>query len=100
MYLEATAFVFEIPFSHPKQPKQNGVHSKNISGKSIRQEHFQPLIEGESKIMADSLNYRAQVDSRRMERLRLLEKELPVVCTDYFRSIAQTTSTLTRLAND
>lgn len=48
--------------------------------------------------MNESMNYRAQIDEKRMNRLRLLEKELPVVCTDYFRSIAQTTSTLTRLA--
>lgn len=48
--------------------------------------------------MAESLSYRAQVDAKRMNRLRQLEKELPLVCTDFFRSIAQTTSTLTRLA--
>lgn len=48
--------------------------------------------------MAESLPYRAQVDAKRMNRLRQLEKELPLVCTDFFRSIAQTTSTLTRLA--
>lgn len=48
--------------------------------------------------MAESLPYRAQVDAKRMNRLRQLEKELPLVCTDFFRSIVQTTSTLTRLA--
>lgn len=48
--------------------------------------------------MPELSSYRAQVDAQRMERLRKFEKELPVVCTDYFRSIAQTTSTLTRLA--
>ena len=48
--------------------------------------------------MAETLDYHAQSDIKRMERLRNLEKELPVVCTDFFRSIAQTTSTLTRLA--
>lgn len=48
--------------------------------------------------MSESMDYRAQIDEKRMNRLRLLEKELPIVCTDYFRSIAQTTSTLTRLA--
>lgn len=48
--------------------------------------------------MADNMNYRAQIDARRMDKLREMEKELPVVCTDFFRSIAQTTSTLTRLS--
>ena len=48
--------------------------------------------------MAESLDYRAKTDAKRMERLRQLEKELPVLCTDFFRSISQTTSTLTRLA--
>ena len=48
--------------------------------------------------MADSLNYHAQSDIKRLERLRELQRQLPLVCTDFFRSIAQTTSTLTRLA--
>ena len=48
--------------------------------------------------MAEPLNYHAQADIKRMERLRELQKQLPLVCTDFFRSIAQTTSTLTRLA--
>lgn len=49
--------------------------------------------------MADNpLSYRTQTDIKRLDKLRQLEKELPIVCTDFFRSIAQTTSTLTRLA--
>ena len=48
--------------------------------------------------MAETTTYHAQADIRRLERLRILEKELPLVCTDFFRSISQTTSTLTRLA--
>ena len=44
------------------------------------------------------MNYHAQSDIRRLDRLHALEKELPLACTDYFRSVAQTTSTLTRLA--
>lgn len=48
--------------------------------------------------MPEPMSYHAQMDAKRMERLRLLQKELPAVCTDFFRSIAQTTSTLTRLA--
>ena len=48
--------------------------------------------------MAQSLSYRTQTDIKRLEKLRQMEKELPSVCTDFFRSIAQTTSTLTRLA--
>ena len=30
--------------------------------------------------------------------MHALEKELPLVCTDFFRSVSQTTSTLTRLS--
>lgn len=48
--------------------------------------------------MADVLNYHTQSDIKRLERLRELQKELPAVCTDFFRSISQTTSTLTRVA--
>ncbi len=48
--------------------------------------------------MAQPVSYRTQTDIKRLEKLRQLEKELPIVCTDFFRSIAQTTSTLTRLA--
>ncbi len=48
--------------------------------------------------MADSMNYHAQADIKRLERLHELQKQLPLVCTDFFRSISQTTSTLTRLA--
>ena len=48
--------------------------------------------------MADVINYHTQSDIKRLERLRELQKELPAVCTDFFRSISQTTSTLTRLA--
>ena len=43
-------------------------------------------------------DYKTQQDVRRNERLRQLERELPAVCTDFFRSIQHTTSTLTRLA--
>ena len=49
-------------------------------------------------MLADSINYHAQSDMKRMDRLHALEKELPLVCTDFFRSVSQTTSTLTRLA--
>ena len=48
--------------------------------------------------MADPMTYHAQADQKRLERLRELQKQLPLACTDFFRSIAQTTSTLTRLA--
>lgn len=43
-------------------------------------------------------NYQGTVNQKRLERLREIERELPIVCTDYFRSISNTTSTLTRLA--
>ena len=49
--------------------------------------------------MADNkTDYHTQSDIKRLERLRELQKDLPIACTDFFRSIAQTTSTLTRLA--
>ncbi|MBR6525537.1 MAG: tyrosine-type recombinase/integrase [Clostridia bacterium] len=43
-------------------------------------------------------DYKTISDIKRLDRLRELQKELPVVCTAFFRSISQTTSTLTRLA--
>ncbi len=43
-------------------------------------------------------NYHSQRDVNNTVRLRKLLKELPVVCSSFFHSIAQTTSTLTRLA--
>ena len=46
----------------------------------------------------ETLDYRTQADAQRMDRLRQLQRELPPLCTDFFRSIAFTTSTLTRLA--
>ena len=42
--------------------------------------------------------YRAEIDERRMERIRALLLELPRSCADFIRSIGTTTSTLTRLA--
>ena len=48
--------------------------------------------------MKDTLNYHDQASIKRLDRLRELEKELPMACTDYFRSVVQTTSPLTRLA--
>lgn len=48
--------------------------------------------------MPEVMDYHTQSDIKRLERLRGLQKELPAVCTDFFRSIAQTTSTLTRVA--
>ena len=48
--------------------------------------------------MAEPMNYHTQADMKRLDRLRALQKELPTACTDFFRSIAQTTSSLTRLA--
>lgn len=48
--------------------------------------------------MPENQDYRTQTDMQRMNRLRELQKELPPLCTDFFRSIAFTTSPLTRLA--
>ncbi len=47
--------------------------------------------------MNKSGDYQTQVAHERIERLRQLQKELPPVCSDFFRSISQTTSPLTRL---
>ena len=56
------------------------------------------VFDCEAIFLADVINYHTQSDIKRLERLRELQKELPAVCTDFFRSISQTTSTLTRLA--
>lgn len=48
--------------------------------------------------MAKRITYQTERSQRMNDRLRELQKELPVSCTDYFRSISQTTSPLTRLA--
>ena len=44
------------------------------------------------------IDYHEQVAIKRNTRIRELLRELPQDCSDYFRSIAQTTSALTRLA--
>lgn len=43
-------------------------------------------------------DYRNQVNIKRMQKLHEISRELPVYCTDFFRSVSQTTSSLTRLA--
>lgn len=48
--------------------------------------------------MAKRISYQTERSQRMNERLRELQRELPSSCTDYFRSISQTTSPLTRLA--
>ena len=48
--------------------------------------------------MATRVSYQTEHSHRTNDRLRDLQRELPVSCTDYFRSISQTTSPLTRLA--
>lgn len=48
--------------------------------------------------MSKPLSYHARESRRVNERLRELQRELPLLCTDYFRSISQTTSPRTRLA--
>ena len=44
------------------------------------------------------VSYHTQHSYQMNERLKELQRELPSLCTDYFRSISQTTSPLTRLA--
>ncbi len=51
----------------------------------------------EAIFLSDPVRFHTQADIQRLDRLKQLEKELPLVCTDFFRSITQTTSTLTRL---
>lgn len=48
--------------------------------------------------MAKRLSYHTQTSINTNERLKALQRELPMLCTDYFRAISQTTSALTRLA--
>ncbi len=48
--------------------------------------------------MARTTDYHVQVERKRLQRLRELMQELPASCGDFFLSIAQTTSSLTRLA--
>ena len=48
--------------------------------------------------MAKRISYQTQHSIRINDRLKDLQRQLPLSCTDYFRSISQTTSPLTRLA--
>lgn len=48
--------------------------------------------------MAKRISYQTEHSIHLNERLKQLQRELPITCTDYFRSISQTTSPLTRLA--
>ena len=48
--------------------------------------------------MAKRISYHTQTSFKTNERLKALQRELPVLCTDYFRAVSQTTSALTRLA--
>ena len=48
--------------------------------------------------MAKRISYQTERSQRINDRMKDLQRELPVSCTDYFRSISQTTSPLTRLA--
>ncbi len=48
--------------------------------------------------MAQPLTYHKMQSHKHNERIKTLLKKLPPVCSDYFRSISQTTSALTRLA--
>ena len=48
--------------------------------------------------MAKRISYLTEYSQRINDRLKDLQRELPTSCTDYFRSMSQTTSPLTRLA--
>ena len=49
--------------------------------------------------MAERVNrYREEIDAKRILQIRDITRELPQACSDYIRSIAISTSTLTRLA--
>ena len=44
------------------------------------------------------IDYHTQQSFKVNEKLRSIQRELPMLCTDFFRAISQTTSPLTRLA--
>lgn len=48
--------------------------------------------------MAKRITYHTEHSSRINSRIQAIQRELPTVCTDFFRSIQQTTTALTRLA--
>ena len=49
--------------------------------------------------MAEHVNrYREEMDAKRILQIRDITRELPQACGDFLRSIAISTSTLTRLA--
>ena len=48
--------------------------------------------------MAESLTYREKLDAERIVQIRAIARELPPACGDFFRAIAVTTGTFTRLA--
>jgi len=48
--------------------------------------------------MATEKDYHQTIEIERMKKLRKLSEQLPACCTDFFQSISQTTSSLTRLA--
>ena len=51
------------------------------------------------KTMADTRNhYREEVDAKRILQIREITRGLPQACSDFIRSIAISTSSLTRLA--
>ena len=53
----------------------------------------------EALVMADRTNhYRDEVDAKRIFQIREITRDLPQACSDFIRSIAVSTSTLTRLA--
>lgn len=49
-------------------------------------------------MMAESLSYREKLDAERILQIRAISRELPQACGDFFRAIAVTTGTFTRLA--
>ncbi len=48
--------------------------------------------------MAKRISYQTERSQRINDRMKDLQRELPVSCTVYFRSISKTTRPLTRLA--
>lgn len=48
--------------------------------------------------MAERLSYREKIDAVRILQIREISRELPPACGDFFRAIAVTTGTFTRLA--
>lgn len=65
---------------------------------SVALNAFKILVNGEFPIMSQKNSYYVAQSYKNNQRIKEILRELPLVCQDYFRSISQTKSPLTRLA--